>query len=117
MLKRVEIFVPYGSVPEVTMILHKHDVGGHTIQDVRGRGKAPHTAIPEIVGGEWHQTGKRIVPEYVPRSLVTAAMPEEKVGPIVQDLHKLKVERGKVIVSEITQAYDLVTGQEGDKAL
>jgi nitrogen regulatory protein PII len=116
-MKRVDIYVPYNNVSEVTMVLHKHDIGGITLSDVRGRGKIPHTAIPEVVSGEWHMTGKRIVPEYVQRSLISAIMQESQIKRLMDDLRKINVERGKVFVSDVTEAYDLSSGEEGEKAL
>jgi nitrogen regulatory protein PII len=116
-MKRVDIYVPYNNVSEVTMVLHKHDIGGMTLSDVRGRGKISHKAIPEVVSGEWHMTGKRIVPEYVQRSYISAIMQESQIKRLIDDLRKINVERGKVFVSDVTEAYDLSSGEEGEKAL
>jgi nitrogen regulatory protein PII len=35
----------------------------------------------------------------------------------MDDLRKINVERGKVFVSDVTEAYDLSSGEEGEKAL
>lgn len=117
-MKRIDIFVPQENVPEVTMILHKHDCGGISLTEIKGRGKIPHESIPEVVTGEWHMTGRRFVPEYVSRTQITTVASDSQVLPIVQDLRKdVKAKRGKLFVSDIIQAFDLASGSEGEAAL
>lgn len=116
-MKRIDIYVPVENVSEVTLILHKHESGGITLSEVSGRGKVPHKAIPEVVSGEWHMTGKRIVPEYVRRSDISTVVSESNVKPLLQDLRKLKTEVGKIFVSDILEAYDLASGSAGEIAL
>ena len=39
-MKRLDIIVPHELVGEINVILHKHNVGGMTFYDVKGRGRS-----------------------------------------------------------------------------
>jgi nitrogen regulatory protein P-II 1 len=114
-MKQVDIYVPEERISEITEILHKNGVGGISISTVHGRGKIPHEPIPEIATA-W-MTGKKIIPEYVTRLKFEAVVTDGKVKPIVDDLSKLDLKRGKVFVHDISEAYDLVKQTSGESAL
>jgi nitrogen regulatory protein P-II 1 len=44
-MKRLDIIVPHEHVGEVDKILHKHNVGGMTFYDIKGRGRSKNEPI------------------------------------------------------------------------
>jgi len=52
-------------------------------------------------------TGKKIIPEYLTRHKVEVIVPETMTKPIIDDLFQLKPTRGKVFVTDVSEAYDL----------
>jgi nitrogen regulatory protein PII len=114
-MKKLDIYIPEDSLSEVTEILHKHSVGGISLSDIKGRGKIPHEPIPETV--HHYMTGKKIIPEYLTRLKVEVIVSETMTKPIIDDLFQLKPTRGKVFVTDVSEAYDLVSKTSGEDAL
>jgi nitrogen regulatory protein P-II 1 len=111
-MKKLDIYTPEDSLSEVTEILHKHSVGGISLSDIKGRGKILHEPIPEMV--RFYMTGKKIIPEYLTRHKVEVIVPETMTKPIIDDLFQLKPTRGKVFVTDVSEAYDLVSKASGE---
>ena len=114
-MKAVDIYVPEESLSEVTVVLDNHKVGGVSVTTIRGKGKDPHEAVPEIV--REYMTGRKIIPEFVTRLKIEAIVTDTDVKPIVDELSNLGVKRGKVFVREISEAYDISKKTSGDSAL
>lgn len=114
-MKQVDLYIPRENVPEVTGILRKHEVAGISMAEVRGKGKTPHEAVPEMVRMYWY--GKKVTPDYVTKVHLTTVVPDSKVKPIIDDLLKLKPTRGKVFVRDVLEAYDLVSKTAGESAI
>src|SRR6476620_5650054 len=114
-MKKLDIYIPEDNLSELTEILHKHSVGGISLSDIKGRGKIPHEPIPETV--RFYMTGKKIIPEYLTRHKVEVIVPETMTKPIIDDLFQLKLTRGKVFVTDVSEAYDLVSKTSGEDAL
>ena len=114
-MKKLDIYIPEDNLSELTEILHKHSVGGISLSDIKGRGKIPHEPIPETV--RFYMTGKKIIPEYLTRHKVEVIVPETMTKPIIDDLFQLKPSRGKVFVTDVSEAYDLVSKTSGEDAL
>ncbi len=114
-MKELDIYIPSENVSEATEILHKHEVGGISTSEIKGRGKIPHEPVPELVRSYWY--GKKMTPEYVNRVRVSVIVPDVKVKPIIDDLLKLKPTRGKVFVRDVLEAYDLVSKTAGEAAI
>lgn len=114
-MKQLEIYIPWENVSEVTELLHKHEVGGISLSEIKGRGNIPHEPIPEMVHSYWY--GKKMIPEYVNRVLISIIVSDLKVKPIIDDLLKLKPTRGKVFVRDVLEAYDLVSKTIGEAAI
>lgn len=112
-MKKLDIYIPEDSLSELTEILHKHSVGGISLSDIKGRGKIPHEPIPETV--RFYMTGKKIIPEYLTRHKVEVIVPETITKPIIDDL--FQPTRGKVFVTDVSEAYDLVSKTSGEDAL
>jgi nitrogen regulatory protein PII len=106
-VKQVDLYIPRDNVPEVTGILRKHEVAGISMAEVRGKGKTPHEAVPEMVRMYWY--GKKVTPDYVTKVHLTTVVPDSKVKPIIDDLLRLKPMRGTVFVRDILEAYDLLS--------
>jgi nitrogen regulatory protein PII len=114
-MKKLDIYIPEDILSGVTEILHKHSVGGISLSDIKGRGKIPHEPIPETV--HHYMTGKKIIPEYLTRLKVEVIVPETMTKPIIDDLFQLKLTRGKVFVTDVSEAFDLVSKTSGEDAL
>jgi nitrogen regulatory protein PII len=114
-VKQVDLYVPRENVTEVTDILTKHEVTGISMGEVKGKGKTPHEAVPEMV--RMYHYGKKVTPEYVTRVHLSTVIPDLKVKPIIDDLLKLKPMRGKVFVRDILEAYDLSSKEVGEAAI
>ena len=109
------MYIPKENVPQVTSILRKHEVAGISMGEVRGKGKTPHEAVPEMVRMYWY--GKKVTPEYITKVHLTTVVSDSKVKPIIDDLLKLKPMRGTVFVRDILEAYDLLTKAVGETAI
>lgn len=114
-MKKLDIYIPEDNLSEVTEILHKHSIGGISLSDIKGRGKIPHEPVPETV--YHYMTGKKIIPEYLTRHKVEVIVPETMTKPIINDLFQLKITRGKVFVTDVSEAYDLVSKTSGEDSL
>jgi nitrogen regulatory protein P-II 1 len=114
-VKQVDIYVPEEKLAEITGVLDNQGVGGISITNIRGKGKEPHEAVPEMVRS--YMTGRKVVPEFITRLKIEAIVSDSKVKPIVDDLSKLKLSRGKVFVRDIAEAYDVAKQTSGESAL
>jgi nitrogen regulatory protein PII len=114
-MRQLDIYIPSENVSETTEVLHKHDVGGISLSEVKGRGKIPHEPVPEMVRSYWY--GKKMTPEYINRVHVSVVVSDVKVKPIVDELLKLKPTRGKVFVRDVLEAYDLASKAAGESAI
>lgn len=114
-MKQLDIYIPSENVSDVTEILHKHEAGGMSLSEIKGRGKIPHEPVPDIVHSYWY--GKKMAPEYVNRAHIATIVSDSKVKQILDDLLKLKLARGKVFVHDVLEAYDLVSKSTGEAAI
>lgn len=114
-MKQLDIYIPWENVSEATEVFHKHEVGGISLSEIKGRGKIPHEPVPDMVRAYWY--GKKMIPEYVNRVRVSIIVPDLKVKPIIDDLLELKPTRGKVFVRDVLEAYDLVSKAAGEAAI
>jgi nitrogen regulatory protein P-II 1 len=113
-MKQIDIYIPWENVSETTELLHKHEVGGMSLSEIKGRSKIPHEPVPDMVRTYWY--GKKMIPEYINRICVSVIVPDAKTKPIIDDLLKLNPKRGKVFVRDIVEAYDLVSKTSGESA-
>ena len=114
-MKRVDIYIPEEELSAVTEILHRHEVGGITVYDIRGRSKIPHEAVPEMVRN--YMTGKKISPEYLSRRKVEVVVTDSQTKSIVEALYALQPKRGKVFIHDISEAHDISKKTSGESAL
>ena len=120
-MKQLDIIVPYERLNEVNEILHKHKVGGMYFLQITGRGRAEREEVETLVGPDRYRTGKKYVPEFGSRTLVSVIIPDETRRSIIDDiLSKIgtgKASDGKIFVKDVPEAYDIGTKETGDKAV
>ncbi len=119
-MKELDIIIAHEHLNEVNNILHKHKVGGMYFAQITGRGRYKKEEVEVLVGPDKYRTGKRYVPEFGGRTLITLIVPDQMEKPIVDDiLSKISTGQasdGKIFVKSITEAYDIGTKTAGEKA-
>ena len=77
--------------------------------------KIPHEPVPEMVPS--YMTGRHLILEFVTGLKIETIVTDTKVKPIVDDLSKLDIKKGKVFVHDIHEAYDISKKTSGDNAM
>lgn len=120
-MKQLDIIVPHERLNEVNEILHKHKVGGMYFLQITCRGRAEREEVETLVGPDRYRTGKKYVPEFGSRTLVSVIVPDEMRGSIIDEiLSKISTGQasdGKIFVKDIPEAYDIGTKATGEKAV
>jgi nitrogen regulatory protein P-II 1 len=118
-MKEIDIYVISEDLPKVTDTLRKHNVGGMTFYDIKGRGRTKREEQPEMVRS--YMTGRKITPEFVKRTkveiFVTDSSAKEIVEDLITNLGSESDPRGMVFVKEVSNAYELGSKQSGDALL
>jgi nitrogen regulatory protein P-II 1 len=113
-MKRLDIIVPHERVGEINDILHKHNVGGMTFYDVKGRGRSKNE--PVYVG-----TGvMKYIPEFGLATKVEVLVPDPQSKQIIDDIVNITSvdsSSGKIFVYDVVEAYDIGTRTVGNTAL
>jgi nitrogen regulatory protein P-II 1 len=114
-MKRLDIIIPHERVGELNELLHKHNVGGMTFYDIKGRGRSKNE--PVYVG-----TGvMKYVPEFGPGTKVEVLVSDSQANQIIDDILNIistnSAYDGKIFVYDVTEAYDIGTKKNGDRAL
>lgn len=114
-MKRVDLIIPHERLHEVNELLRSHKVGGLTIYDIKGRGRAKNKPIAIGVGV------MRNIPEFAGRAKIEVLVPDSIAKSIIDDVLKListgSVSDGKVFVYDVAEAHDIGSKQSSDKAL
>jgi nitrogen regulatory protein P-II 1 len=114
-MKRIELIIPHERVRDVNEILHKYKVGGMTMYDIKGRGRAKQK--PLAVG----RGVIRYIPEYGSRTKIEVLVPDGLVDPIIKNVLTStstgSSSDGKIFVFDVDNAYDIGTKEMGDSAL
>lgn len=104
-MKQLQIIVRPSIIDDVMTSLRSVDVGGLTLSDIQGEGKAE----PPLVGDTYSM------------KQVLVVVPDKKVSEIFENLSKLPCTKpmgsGKVFVTEIPDALDLCSGKSGVDAI
>lgn len=118
-MKQIDIVFAHERLNEVNEILYKHEVGGLSFYDIKGRGRAEHAEVAERVQG--YTTGRTHIPEFGTRTKLEVLVPDSLAKPIIQDLlgslSTGSPADGKIFVKDVTEAYDIGSKQSGDDAL
>lgn len=114
-MKRLDIIIPHERLPDINELLHKHEAGGMTFYDIKGRGRAKRDPV-SVTGGSMRYT-----PEFGFRTKVEVLVPDDKAKMIIDDVLKVlstgSASDGKVFVYDATEAYDIGSKEKGDAAL
>lgn len=103
---RVQIILGQNDVMAISEGLKKINVGGLTVNKMRGRGKNPGPEIHASKGSEI------FVPQFSDKYVMELIIPEEKEDEAIKIIQK-KAKVGKIFVSPILRAVDIGTGEEG----
>jgi nitrogen regulatory protein P-II 1 len=118
-MKELGIIIYTHDFSKVTEILRKHKIGGMAFYEIHASGRTKRKEIPEMV--RMYQTGRMVTPEAEKRTKVETLVPDSLADQIVQDLvSNLGSESdpgGLVLVTDISNAYELGTKHSGEKLL
>jgi nitrogen regulatory protein P-II 1 len=109
-LIKLEVILPKNEVMSVSEGLKKINVGGLTVSKKRGRGKNP---APEIHASKGTEI---FVPQFSDKYVLEIIIPEN----MEQDAIKIIRENatiGKIFVHQVLRAFDIKSGNEGEKAI
>ncbi len=114
-MKRLDLIIPHERIRDVNEILHKHRVGGLTMYDIKGRGRAKQE--PLAVG----RGVMRYIPEFGSRTMIEVLIQDSMSESIIDDIIKTistgSAADGKIFVYDVAEAYDIGSKQTGDSAL
>jgi nitrogen regulatory protein P-II 1 len=114
-LKRIDLIIPQERLHEVNDLLRKHQVGGLTVYDVKGRGRAKHEPI--AIG----RGVMRYIPEFGARTKIEVIVSDLSSKSIIEDVLKListgAASDGKVFVYDVAEAYDIGSKEQGEQAI
>jgi nitrogen regulatory protein P-II 1 len=118
-MKELSIILYSHDLSKATEILRKHKVGGMAFYEIHASGRTKRKEIPEMV--RMYQTGRMVTPEHEKRTKVEALVPDSLAEQIVQDLvSNLGSESdpgGLVLLTDVTNAYELGTKHSGESLL
>jgi nitrogen regulatory protein P-II 1 len=119
-MKEISIFIRKDDLTQVTEILRKHNVGGISIYDISGAGRAEREAVPEMVRS--YMTGRTITPDYAKRTKVETIVSDSAMNQIVDDLlnnlsHGKAEAHGMIFIKDVSDAYEIGTKQRGEAVL
>ena len=104
-MKKLQIIVRPSKVNEVMDALRKADVGGLTLSDVKGQGRAE----PPLVG------------ETYSMEQIVTVVPDNKVKQVFESVGEItcsgKKGDGKIFVTEVVDAMDFCTKKTGKEAI
>ncbi len=112
-MKKVEIITPNGHLADVHDVLKELNVGGMSHYGIEGAGRIK--ADPVVAG-----THPASLPEYIMRHKVEVVVKESQVGPLITKIRERLSKGppgGKIFVSNISQALDIVTPKEGEDVI
>jgi len=111
-MKKIEVVIRKSKFDEVKDALYRVGVEFITFWDVRGTGKATQE---RVYRGISYDTST------IERILITFVCREKYMDPAIKALLKSawtgEIGDGKIFISEITNAYRIRTGEQGDKAM
>lgn len=118
-MKELTIYLFSHDISKATEILRKHKVGGMAFYEIHAAGRTKRKEIPEMV--RMYQTGRMTTPETEKRTKLETLVPDSLAEQIVQDLvTNLGSESdpgGLVLVTDVSNAYELGTKVSGEALL
>lgn len=107
---KVEIILGENDVMSISEGLKKVGIGGLTVSKVRGRGKRPGPEIHASKGSEI------FTPQFSDKYRMEAIIPETKEDEVISII-KANGRVGKIFISQILRAVDIVTSEEGEATI
>ena len=107
---RIEALLGNNEVMAISEALKKIEIGGLTVNKVRGRGKRPPPEIHASKGSAIFQ------PQFSQKYVIVAVIPEDKEEQVI-NIIKEKASVGKILISPILRAVDIATGSEGEEVI
>lgn len=113
-MKQIEAILRSEKFPDVDRSLRGIGVGGLTVMDARGRGRATETEVINV-RGKWTFTH-----EFLHRAIISLVVEDDDVRKVVDTIVKSastnSVGDGKVFVMPIEKAIDIATGESDNDA-
>ncbi|MER3407896.1 MAG: transcriptional regulator [Nitrososphaera sp.] len=113
-MKKIEVIIPDRALPELNGLLREANIGGMTRYRVEGRGRGKAKSVSVGRGTSQY------VPEFIPRTkvevVVSDSQAEDVLGRILDRLGG-PTYGGKVFVSDMPVAIDLITRERGEGAI
>lgn len=113
-MKKIEIIIPDRALPELNRVFRDANIGGMSHYRVEGRGRGK--AKPVSFGRGTSQ----YVPEFIPRTKVEVIVADSQLEDILAKiLDKIGGPQygGKIFVSDMSIAIDLITKERGEGAI
>jgi len=107
---KIEVILGENDVMAISEGLKQVGIGGMTVSKVRGRGKKPGPEIHASKGSEI------FVPQFNDKYLLEIIISDTKEDEVVRII-KENARVGKIFVSQILRAVDIVTDTEGEKTI
>ena len=104
-MKKIEIYIPENQIRPLIQILQNNQVKGISYYDIMGQGKLERSASERIVQG--YRTNEMFIPDFVKRTKVEVIVLDEEIRDIINSIKKDSTIKGKLVVSNITEDYDL----------
>lgn len=104
-MKKIEIYIPENQIKPVIQILQNNKVEGISYYDILGQGKLERSASERIIQG--YRTNEMFIPEFVKRIKVEVIILDEKVQSIINSIKNDHSVKGKLVVSDITEDFNL----------
>jgi nitrogen regulatory protein P-II 1 len=107
---KIQAFLGNNDVMAISEALKALEIGGLTVNKVRGRGKRP---PPEIHASK----GSAIFrPQFSEKYVIELVIPENKEEQVV-NIIKEKGSVGKIFISPVLRAVDIESGDEGESVI
>ncbi|MGE5634085.1 MAG: P-II family nitrogen regulator [Deltaproteobacteria bacterium] len=114
-MKKIEIIIPHERLENANEVLEKFGVGGMSFYHINGRGKTKWKPVPVGRGVIMH------TPKYGGRTKIEVIVEDSLSNDIINELMKQltrgSVSDGKIFVYDVSQAYDIGSGQKNEFAI
>jgi nitrogen regulatory protein P-II 1 len=107
---KVQAFLGNNDVMAISEALKAIEIGGLTVNKVRGRGKRPPPEIHAAKGSAIFR------PQFSQKYVIELVIPESKEEQVI-NIIKEKGSIGKIFVSPVLRAVDIATGDEGESVI
>jgi nitrogen regulatory protein P-II 1 len=109
-MRRIEVVIPENKVLALSDGLKKLAVGGITISKVKGRGK---TVAPQIHASKGTEI---FTPEFSDKYILDVIVPDSKENKVIE-IVRANCDSGKIFISPVMRAVDILTGAENEMAI